>query len=59
MRRRPVHTATIVPVPSVSTWTLTGTPRTGGRVEVNGCDFYTFRGDRIVKKNSFWKMREP
>ena len=42
----------------ISTWTITGTPVGGGRVEVNGCDFYTFRGERIVKKNSFWKIRE-
>lgn len=43
----------------MSTWTLTGTQGSGIRIEVNGCDFYTFRGDRIVKKNSFWKIREP
>ena len=42
----------------ISTWTITGTPVGGGRIEVNGCDFYTFRGERIVKKNSFWKIRE-
>jgi len=42
----------------ISTWALTGTPRSGSCVEVHGCDFYTFRGDRIVKKHSFWKIRE-
>jgi ketosteroid isomerase-like protein len=43
----------------VSEWTLTGTPVAGGRLEVRGCDHFTFRGGKIVKKNSFWKIVEP
>ena len=42
----------------VSQWTLTGTRTDGERVEVRGCDFFTFRGGKIVKKDSFWKIRE-
>jgi len=42
----------------MSTWTLTGTPASGPRIEVNGCDFYTFRGGKVVKKDSFRKIRE-
>jgi ketosteroid isomerase-like protein len=41
-----------------SEWTLTGTTVAGERVEVRGCDLWTFRGDEIVRKNSFWKIVE-
>ena len=40
----------------VSEWTLTGTTTDGVRVNVRGCDIWTFRDDRIVVKNSFWKI---
>jgi len=42
----------------VSQWTLSGTRVDGERVEVRGCDFYTFRDGKIVKKDSFWKIRD-
>ena len=42
-----------------SEWTLTGTTVEGERIEVRGCDFWTFGGDKIVRKNSFWKIVEP
>jgi taurine dehydrogenase small subunit len=42
----------------VSEWTLTGTTVDGERLEVRGCDLWTFRGDEIVCKNSFWKIVE-
>jgi hypothetical protein len=41
----------------VSEWTFTGTPKGRPRVEVNGCDLFTFRGDKIAVKNSFRKNR--
>jgi ketosteroid isomerase-like protein len=41
----------------VSEWLLTGTRTDGERVEVRGCDIWTFRGDKIAVKNSFWKIR--
>ncbi len=41
----------------VSEWTFTGTRADGTRVEVNGCDLFTFRGGRIAVKNSFRKNR--
>jgi ketosteroid isomerase-like protein len=43
----------------VSQWTLRGTSIKGERIEVHGCDFYTFRDGKIVKKDSYWKIREP
>jgi ketosteroid isomerase-like protein len=42
----------------VSRWTLRGTSTKGERIEVRGCDFYTFRDGKIAKKDSFWKIRE-
>lgn len=42
----------------ISQWTISGTSTTGQRIEVRGCDFYTFLNGMISKKNSFWKIRE-
>lgn len=41
-----------------SEWLLTGTTRSGERVEVRGCDLFEFRGDKIARKDSFWKIVE-
>jgi taurine dehydrogenase small subunit len=41
-----------------SEWTLTGTSVEGQRLRVRGCDLWTFRGDEIVRKDSFWKIVE-
>lgn len=43
----------------VSEWTFTGTRTNGERVEVNGCDLLTFRGEKIAIKNSYRKNRPP
>jgi steroid delta-isomerase-like uncharacterized protein len=43
----------------VSEWTFTGTRRDGTRVEVQGCDLFTFREGRIAIKNSYRKNRPP
>ena len=43
----------------VSEWTFTGTRADGSRVEVNGCDVFTFRDGRIAIKNSYRKNRPP
>jgi ketosteroid isomerase-like protein len=40
-----------------SEWTLRGTTVDGQRLEIRGCDLWTFRDGRIVKKDSFWKLR--
>jgi ketosteroid isomerase-like protein len=42
-----------------SEWTLTGTTVAGDRLDVRGCDLWMFRGDEIVRKDSFWKIVEP
>lgn len=42
----------------ISKWTLTGTTREGVQIEVRGCDFYTFRDGKVVRKDSYWKIVE-
>ncbi|MGE5169423.1 MAG: nuclear transport factor 2 family protein [Rudaea sp.] len=41
----------------VSEWTFTGTRADGTRVEVQGCDLFTFRDGKISLKNSYRKSR--
>ena len=41
----------------VSEWIFTGTSADGKRVEVNGCDLFTFRNDKIAVKSSYLKAR--
>jgi steroid delta-isomerase-like uncharacterized protein len=41
----------------VSEWTFSGTQPDGKRVEVTGCDLFTFRDGKIAVKNSFRKNR--
>jgi steroid delta-isomerase-like uncharacterized protein len=41
----------------VSEWTFTGTRKDGTRVEVTGCDLFTFRDGKIALKNSYRKNR--
>ena len=43
----------------VSEWTFTGTRADGSRVEVDGCDLFTFRGDKIQVNDSYRKNRPP
>ncbi|HEX5468771.1 MAG TPA: nuclear transport factor 2 family protein [Gaiellaceae bacterium] len=39
-----------------SEWLLTGTSTEGERIEVRGCDLFEFRGGKIVRKDSYWKI---
>ena len=39
----------------VSEWTLTGTSG-GTRIEVRGCDLFEFKGAKVSRKDSFWKI---
>ena len=43
----------------VSEWTFTGTKKDGTRVEVTGCDLFTFQQSKIAVKNSYRKNRLP
>ena len=40
-----------------SQWTFTGTRANGDRVEVHGCDLFTFRDGKIAVKDSYRKNR--
>ena len=42
-----------------SEWTFTGTKQDGSRVEVTGCDLFTFKNGKIAIKNSYRKNRIP
>jgi steroid delta-isomerase-like uncharacterized protein len=41
----------------VSEWIFTGTTVDGKKVEVKGCDVFTFKGDKIAVKESYFKNR--
>jgi steroid delta-isomerase-like uncharacterized protein len=43
----------------LSEWTFTGTRVDGTRVEVHGCDLFTFRDGKIAVKDSYRKNRPP
>ena len=42
----------------VSEWTLKGTTTAGVHVEVRGCDHWEFRDNKIIRKDSYWKIVE-
>jgi ketosteroid isomerase-like protein len=41
----------------LSEWIFSGTRADGTKVEVNGCDVFTFRDDKIAVKTSYLKQR--
>ena len=41
-----------------SEWTLVATRPDGSKVELDGCDLFTFNGNKIRIKNTFLKQRE-
>ncbi len=43
----------------VSEWTFSGTRPDGTKVEMHGCDLFTFRDGKISIKNSYRKSRPP
>jgi ketosteroid isomerase-like protein len=42
----------------VSLWTVRGKGADGEELNYQGCDLYRFEGDKIVEKNTFWKIVE-
>lgn len=42
-----------------SEWIFTGTKSDGTKVEVTGCDLFTFKDGKIAIKNSYRKNRSP
>ena len=43
---------------AVSLWTVRGKGADGEELNYQGCDIYRFVGDKIVEKNTFWKIVE-
>ena len=43
---------------AVSVWTVTGRGADGERLDYQGCDLYRFRGDKILHKDTYWKLVE-
>ncbi|HEY0128025.1 MAG TPA: nuclear transport factor 2 family protein [Rubrobacteraceae bacterium] len=40
----------------VSEWTLQGTSTEGERIRVRGCDLFVFEGEKLRRKDSYWKI---
>jgi ketosteroid isomerase-like protein len=43
---------------AVSLWTVRGRGSDGEELNYQGCDIYRFQGDKIIAKNTFWKIVE-
>jgi hypothetical protein len=43
---------------AVSVWMVTGHGADGEALNYQGCDIYEFRGDKIWKKDTYWKLVE-
>jgi ketosteroid isomerase-like protein len=43
---------------AVSVWMVTGTSADGEALNYQGCDLYEFRGDKILNKDTYWKLVE-
>jgi ketosteroid isomerase-like protein len=44
---------------AVSEWLVHGTTVDGVPVRARGCDLWEFRGEKIVRKDSYWKIVDP
>ena len=43
---------------AVTVWMVTGTGTDGEKLNYRGCDLYEFRGDKILNKDTYWKLVE-
>jgi len=43
----------------LSEWIFRGTAASGARIEVEGCDLFTFSADKLARKSAFRKERPP
>jgi len=43
---------------AVTMWMVTGTGVDGEKLNYRGCDLYDFRGDKILNKDTYWKLVE-
>ena len=40
---------------ALSEWVVQGTSLDGEKLDFLGCDLWEFRGDKVVKKDTYWK----
>ena len=43
---------------AVSVWTVSGRGKDGEALNYQGCDIYEFRGDKVLNKDTYWKIVE-
>jgi ketosteroid isomerase-like protein len=43
---------------AVTVWMVTGQGADGEALNYKGCDLYEFRGDKILNKDTYWKLVE-
>jgi ketosteroid isomerase-like protein len=43
---------------AVTVWMVTGTGVDGEKLNYRGCDLYEFRGDKVLNKDTYWKLVE-
>jgi uncharacterized protein (TIGR02246 family) len=43
---------------AVTVWMVTGRSADGETLNYRGCDLYQFRGDKILHKDTYWKLVE-
>jgi ketosteroid isomerase-like protein len=43
---------------AVTVWMVTGRGADGETLNYRGCDIYEFRGDKILNKDTYWKLVE-
>ncbi|MBV8848912.1 MAG: nuclear transport factor 2 family protein [Methylobacteriaceae bacterium] len=42
---------------AVSVWMVKGTSANGEIIDAQGCDLWEFRGDKVLNKDTYWKIR--
>jgi len=43
---------------AITVWMVTGRGADGETLNYRGCDIYEFRGDKILNKDTYWKLVE-
>jgi ketosteroid isomerase-like protein len=43
---------------AVTVWMVTGIGVDGEKLNYRGCDLYEFRGDKVLNKDTYWKLVE-
>lgn len=56
MRWEPVDDYMVDATRAVSVWIVKGTEN-GKRIEARGVDLWEFRGDKVLNKDTYWKIR--